>query len=491
MGQLTGRLRVLSDEEMERIHRGALSILAKVGMWIDCEEALTSLAALGCQVHQETKRVRFPENVVQECVERMRRQYASRTEPVEMPYRYAKVAFTSQPLGIRKDFTVSAGGFPPFIYDLEGVRRRATLDDVRDSLRLADALEEIDFVGLPCSAQETPHQLRPVLMTAELVKHTSKLGGVEAWTVDDVDAIYEMAVVVRGSEEELHRRPVLVGYSEARSPLCLDRNMAQMFIAYIKKGLPQTLDTMPVAGTTAPATIAGTLALGFAESLAGLVLAYGIDPEACVRVDVTPALADMRTGLSPMAGPDRLVMLVGAAQMLSEYYGCLGGVHGGKTDACLPGEQAGMEKAASLLLPVLAGAPAVGTVGQLENLLTFSPLQLVIDAEIARFIRRTVEGFQVTEETLALDVISEVGPGGIFIDHPHTATVFRREFFLSDLLERSNWEGFSQQELRGVEERARQKARRLLAEHHPDPLSSDQKREIDRIVKHFTERLRG
>ncbi|MCK4299420.1 MAG: trimethylamine methyltransferase family protein, partial [Planctomycetes bacterium] len=78
MGQLTGRLRVLSDEEMERIHRGALSILAKVGMWIDCEEALTSLAALGCQVHQETKRVRFPENVVQECVERMRRQYASR-----------------------------------------------------------------------------------------------------------------------------------------------------------------------------------------------------------------------------------------------------------------------------------------------------------------------------------------------------------------------------------------------------------------------------
>ena len=491
MGELEGRLRVLGAPEMERIHGAALRILERVGMWIDCEEALSSLAELGCRVDLGAKRVWFPEHLVQDCLEWMRRRYASRSEPAQMPHRYGRVMFTSQPLGIRRDFTVSAGGFPPFIYDLEGVRRRATLADVRDSLRLADALEEIDLVGLPCSAQEVPHQLRPVTMAAELVKHTGKLGGIEAWTTDDVEAIHEIALVVRGSEEALRRRPVLVGYCEVRSPLCLDRNMAEMFIAYVRKGLPQTLDTMPTAGTTAPATIAATLALGFAESLAGVVLARSIDPEACVRVDVTPALADMRTGLAPMAGPDRLVMLVGVAQMLAEYYGCLGGVHGGKTDACLPGEQAGMEKALSLLLPVLAGAPAVGTVGQLENLLTFSPLQLVIDAELARLIRRVVAGFEVSEETLPLEVIEEVGPGGTFIDHPHTATVFRREFFLSDLLERANWEGFDRQELRGLEERARQKAHHLLREHHPEPLPAAERREIDRIVKHFAERHRG
>ena len=166
MGQLTGRLRVLSNEEMERIHRGAARILSDVGMWIDCEEALTSLAAAGCQVDTATKRVTFPERIVQDCLQRMQAQYASRTEPAEMPHRYAKVAFTTQPLGIRRDFTVSAGGFPPFIYDLEGVRRQATLEDVRDALRLADGLEDVDFTGLPCSAQEIPHQLRPVLMTA-------------------------------------------------------------------------------------------------------------------------------------------------------------------------------------------------------------------------------------------------------------------------------------------------------------------------------------
>lgn len=185
---------MLSQVEMERIHEAALGILERVGMWIDCEEALICLAEFGCRMDVGAKRVWFPERVVQDCLERMRRRYASRTEPAQMPHRYGRVMFTSQPLGIRRDFTVSAGGFPPFIYDLEGVRRRATLADVRDGLRLADALEEIDLVGLPCSAQEVPHQLRPVMMTAEPVKHTSKSGGIEAWTTDDVEAICEMAL---------------------------------------------------------------------------------------------------------------------------------------------------------------------------------------------------------------------------------------------------------------------------------------------------------
>jgi len=490
MGTLGGRLRVLAEEEMERIHRGAVRVLDEVGMWIDHEEALGALARFGCLVDEGAKRVRFPHRLVGDCLERMRRQFAERTEPTEMTHRYGRVFLTRRPPGIRKDFTVSAGGFPPFICDLDGDRRQATLQDVRDSIRLADGLEEIDYTGLPCSAQEVPHQLRPVVMTAELLKHTTKLGGIEAWSREDVEAIYEMALVVRGSEEELRRRPVLAGYAEVRTPLCLDRNMAEVFIASIRKGLPQSLDSMPCAGTTAPATIAGTLALGFAETLAGLVLAYSIDPDACVRLDLTPVVADMKTGLTPSAGPDRLVMLVAVVQMLSEYYSCLGAVHGGKTDACVPGEQAGMEKALSMLLAVLAGAPALGTIGQLENLVTFSPLQLVIDAEIARVIRRIVAGFEVSESALALDVIREVGPGGTFIDHPHTAQVFRTDLFFSDLLERSNWAGFARQELKGLEQRAEAKARHLLRTHHPRPLRPEQERELDRIVEHFTRRVR-
>jgi trimethylamine--corrinoid protein Co-methyltransferase len=117
-----------------------------------------------------------------------------------------------------------------------------------------------------------------------------------------------------------------------------------------------------------------------------------------------------------------------------------------------------------------------------ENALTFSYEQLVIDDEIAGYIKRMLCGFEVSEQTIAFDVIKEVGIGGNFLMHPHTARAFRREFWMPRLAERMPWDAWSQQEIRGLEAKARDKARRILAEHHPEPLSPEQVREIDGIV---------
>ena len=343
-------------------------------------------------------------------------------------------------------------------------------------------MSNIDLVGLPCSAGEVPASLRPVVMTAELVKLTNKPGGIEAWSVKDVDYISRIAEVVAGSPEALHRQPILVGYGEARSPLCIDHNMASVFIEYIKRGFPQSLDTMPAAGTTAPATSAGTLTLGLAETLGGLTLAYAIREDAVISIDLCPTLSDMQTLIYPYAGADRIPLVAAAMQMLSQYYGRPGGCHGGKTDACVPGAQAGVEKALSIIFPVLAGATGVGTLGHVENALTFSPEQLVIDNEIAAYIKRMLQGFEVTEETIAFDVIKEVGPDGNFLTHPHTADEFRKEFWLPDLMERMPWDSWQSQEIKGLEARARERARQIIATHHPEPLSPEQVREIDAIV---------
>jgi len=169
--------------------------------------------------------------------------------------------------------------------------------------------------------------------------------------------------------------------------------------------------------------------------------------------------------------------------MLAEFYGRPGGCHGGKTDACIPGVQAGVEKALSIIFPILAGATGVGTLGHVENALTFSYEQLVIDNEIAGYIKRMLQGFEVSEETIALDVIKEVGIGGNYLTHPHTAGNFRREFWLPELMERFPWETWNNQEIKGMEARARAKAQEILAEHHPAPLSDDQILEIDEIVE--------
>jgi trimethylamine--corrinoid protein Co-methyltransferase len=259
--------------------------------------------------------------------------------------------------------------------------------------------------------------------------------------------------------------------------------MAEVFVAYVQAGVPQSMDTMPAAGTTAPASSAGALALGLAETLGALTLAYAIDENAVISLDVCPTLTSMESMIYPYAGADRVPLLTATMQMLADFYGRPGGCHGGKTDACLPGAQAGMEKALSIIFPILAGATGVGTCGHVENAVTFSFEQLVIDDAIAGYIRRMLEGFQVNADTLAFDVIKEVGIGGNFLMHPHTAGHFRQEFYLPDIVERLPWSAWEAQEVRGMEAKARQKAERIIAEHHPQPLDAAQVREVDAIVE--------
>jgi trimethylamine--corrinoid protein Co-methyltransferase len=190
----------------------------------------------------------------------------------------------------------------------------------------------------------------------------------------------------------------------------------------------------------------------------------------------------MRSLIYPYSGADRIPLVTAAMQMLSEYYGRPGGCHGGKTDACTPGVQAGVEKALSIIFPVLAGATGVGTLGHIENALTFSYEQLVIDDEIAGYIKRMLRGFEVTDETIAFDVIRDVGIGGNFLAHPHTARHWRHEFWRPLLMERMPWEAWNHQEVKGFEAKARERARHLIATHHPQPLSEEQIKAIDEIV---------
>lgn len=483
MGKLSEPIRFLDSDEMSQIHQAALQILDKVGMQIDSEEALNYLENYGCQVNHDRRQVRFSPDLVQKTVDRMRRAYAdpART-PQRMAVRYSQIYFSTLPHQVHNDFAANTGGFCVYIYDLQGHRRPASMADVRACIRLADALDNIDFMGLPVSAQEIPAVMRPVVMTAELVKSTKKLGGIETFDRLDVDFITRIAEITAGSPEALRRNPVLVGYAEARTPLCLDRNMAEILIEYVRKGLPQSLDTMPCGGTTAPITAAGVLALGIAETLGGLILGYAVDPNAIMSIDVCPTKADMWSGLYAYASPERMPLLAANVQMIGEFYGCPSGTHGGKTDACYPGIQAGMEKVMSMLFPLLAGSVGIGTMGHLENAMTFSPQQLVIDNEIAGGVHHMVEGFEVSKETLAVGVVKEVGPGGSFLGHEHTLRHLREEIFPSKLFDRLNWDAAYSQQVRGIEEKAKRVAAELMQREIAPPLSPEQERAIDEVV---------
>ncbi len=375
-----------------------------------------------------------------------------------------------------------------FLQDMEGRRRPANGEDVLCSINLINQLDQIDLSGLPVSDQTVPAPHRPVAMAATLAKYTRKIGGVETFSASDVRWIHEIAQVAAGSAEEFAARPALIGYAEVRSPLCFDRNMVEVFMEYIRRGIPQTVDTMPCGGTTAPVTGAGILALGAAETIAPMALAYAMREDAVVAMDICPSYADMTTGMYRYGGAERCQLLMARVQLLSEYYGCPTGVHGGKTDSCFLNEQTGAEKMSSMLLTVLAGAVGIGTVGGIENAITFSPVQLVLDNEMARSVRRAVcRPFDVTAETLATDVIAEVAPGGNFLEHPHTAEHFRDELLLSPLSPAQPWHAAHANPARFDSNRqAEEVARELWCRPEEPVLSEHQIKAIDGIVDRAT-----
>jgi trimethylamine--corrinoid protein Co-methyltransferase len=483
-------LRFYSMEEMGALHRNAVRILAEVGIKIDHHEALDYLQAAGCHVDRNTMIVKITEEVSEKWIAKMKRDFETRREPECMAVRYSHIRFRSEPFQIHRNFTVSTGGYCAYIYDLEGRRRPATLRDTREALILADRLEQITFTGLPVAAQDVPLPIRQIRMAAELVKHTSKLGGIEALSIFDIEYIQRIGEVVRGSREELKRRPILVGYAEAKSPLTLDYNMAEVLMEYVKRGMPQSLDTMPNGGLTAPIRPAGALALGLAETIAGLVLAYSIDPDAVISLDITPSFADPSTGIYRYAGAERAVLLCARIQLISEYYGCPSGVHGGKTDSLGIDIRCGVEKGASMLMPVLAGAVGFGTVGHIENAVTFAPAQLVIDDAIAQYVRRMVTDFEISDEAINFELIEKIGIGGNYLQEEDTVQNFRGVLNLSPFFRTDPWHDDGSDDVKKWERAAAGRVKDILDEEHEKPLSESQENEIDSIVAEAEAKLR-
>lgn len=481
-------IRILNHQQMKMIDEAAHKILAQTGIKINCPEALSYMDKFGCKVDKDTHIAKIPQQISGQVVQKMRDDYLKPDRPERMPVRFSHVRFRPAPYKVHHDFTVNTGAFCCFIHDLDGNRRHANRHDMLCSINMANSLEQIDYMGLPVADQSVLPQHRPVVMAAELVKYTKKLGGIETFCKEDVAFIDEIAQIVAGSAEQFRKHPILVGYAEIRSPLCFDKNMAEIFIEYIKRGIPQTVDTMPSGGSTAPVTTAGILALGAAETIAAMILAYAIRDDAVVAMDITPSYCDMSSGLYKYSGADRCNLLTARVQLLAEYYGCPTGVHGGKTDCCYYNEQTGVEKISTMMLTILAGAVGIGTIGHLENTVTFSPLQLVIDNEIAHYVRRSIrEPLVVDNETLATDVINTVGPGGNFLSQTHTAEHYRDELFLSPLFTAQPWEqAHNQTDNFDMTNKARAIAGELWHEPEQPVLSDEQIRQIDAVVKRAT-----
>jgi trimethylamine--corrinoid protein Co-methyltransferase len=333
----------------------------------------------------------------------------------------------------------------------------------------------MDEIHLSITPVTTISDLPPLTMvewiTAEQMRNTQKVtaagvfGGCAPWVI-------EMALV---TDQQVY------GQINSISPLTFPDDQIEGGLAYVGAGHPVCILPGPTLGANSPVTLAGTLVQQNAEHLAAVVLLQLFRPGAPVTLASYPHLMDVRdAGLC--IGTVEIALLGAALAQIGRRYGIPSHPEFPITDSKCLDQQSAVEKAMTVTLLAEAGVHLISNGGALETEKTWSPAQLVIDDEINAMVGRLLEGFEVNEETLALDVIEEVGHTGNYLDSGHTLRLWRQHQFLPQLADRQSYDAWAAGGSRDMVERARERAREIMENHEVPPLPEDQDRELDRIL---------
>jgi trimethylamine--corrinoid protein Co-methyltransferase len=361
------------------------------------------------------------------------------------------------------------------------------IEDVATASRLCDALPNIDFMMSMGLASDVPPETSDRYQFEAMVLNTKKPLVVTAHDLDGMRDIVNMAAMVAGDLDELRRNPFVMLYAEPITPLKHAKEAVEKLLFMAENGLPVIYAPGMLSGATAPVTIAGCLALANAESLFGLVMVQ-LTREGAPFVYGGGALPiDMRTSVSAYGAPE--LQLAGAALAdMAHFYRLPRFSSAGASDSKVLDQQAMIEGTQSTIMQALCGANLVHDVGYLESGLTGSYDMAVAIDEVIGMVKRILSGLEINDDTLALDVIDRVGPGGQFIDDEHTLKHFRDAWF-PRVLDRRNYESWVEDGKRTMGERLNQRVKEILAEHAPEPVPAATAEQIRGVISAAEVRL--
>jgi trimethylamine--corrinoid protein Co-methyltransferase len=320
------------------------------------------------------------------------------------------------------------------------------------------------------------------------LENSDKPLGSSIANLQNLKDMLEVCSLVAGGDEALRRRPFFFGSVEPISPLIHGRDALEKSLLLAERGLPNVVYSMPMAGATAPATFAGTLAVMNAELLSHLTIIQLKREGSPMIYGAMPNIIDMRTTIFPYGSPE-LNLLVGAATEIAHHYNLPMLGTAGCTDAKIMGVQTGLEAASQCLSSALFGANMVHDVGLMDHATMISPELMVLTDEMIEMTRVMLRRLEVNDESLALDLVDKVGPGGSYLAEDHTFENFR-SFWVPEILDRSMGikPGASGAPVHS-EELLREKTLKILENHTPDPLDKDLLSEIKKLEKSWFERL--
>jgi trimethylamine--corrinoid protein Co-methyltransferase len=470
----TGHLTYLSEADKRAIYEAALEIMACVGQRVHHAEALELLRGAGCEV-TEPDLVRVPAELVEQA-------RASVPAMIEIFDRAGRPAMS---LGGYNTY-FGNGSAVTSVYDLESGEHRASgLADGVQAARLCDALPNIDFVMAHAHPTEVDPHLALLESFRTMVVNTTKPPVVVAENAGDLEVMWRIACELRGDAKELRARPYFTVYAEPTSALRHSFDSLAKLLLCADHGIPALYSTAPLAGGTAPITVAGHVAQGTAESLLGLVIHQLRRPGAPFIFGIGPAVLDMGTMQSAYNAPEFLMGYVCAVE-LARWLGLPNWGYAGTSDAQVIDAQAGLEAAELTLLSLATGSNLNHDIGYIDYGMTASLELMVITDEYIALNRRLLAGVDVTPETLALDTIRDVGPGGDFLSTRHTARHVRTAQWRPTILNRQGRARWLEEGGLDVKEKARRKALRLLETHEPEPLPDGLAARIDELVAGFT-----
>ena len=461
-----GHYRALSDADVLRINDGAFHILETVGMGVigDLPEGAKAILDQGAHL-SDAGRIMMPRALVEDALATTRREWTLHaldgTRSLDIAPNHVHFGTAGGAVSIRDFHSMSY--------------RDTTLLDLYDAARLIDTLPHIHWCYRPLIARDMPTTMDLDINTAyALIAGTSKPWGITLGSADAVDAVTTMFDMALGGEGRFQDTPCCHSVQGAGvPPLRFAEERCKIKEACIRAGMPLMIASAPQAGATSPAALAGTLVQVIAEALAGLVYVHAMAPGHPVAFAPWPFVADLRTG-SMSGGSAEQALLAGAVAQMGKFYNLPTSVPAGMADSKVPDAQSGYEKAYTTALAGLAGASMVHeSAGMHASLMGCTLESFVIDNDMLGNILRTVRGIEVTDETLSLDVISDVnvnGPGH-YLGHNQTLNLMESEYRYSDLADRASPAVWEEEGSLDMETRARNTVQETLSTHYPDHIS--------------------
>jgi len=464
------QFRVLSDAQIERLYGATLECLDRTGVEVRNAEARDLLAAAGARV--DGARVRIPPAIIEEAVATAPRSFSL----------WSRDGQRRLELGAEANYFGPGPTCTYFVDPETGERRKTRRGDPGLTALVCDALDNMDYVMSLGLIDDVSPILAPVYEFAEMVSNTTKPVLPWGYRPQNVADIYQIALAVAGSEEALHRQPFLAFFSTYQSPLILtDEDVANVFYA-AERGLPVVFIGGGTAGSTAPITGAGTMVISLAGALASLTVTQLKVPGAAICIGGVPEAMDLRTA-RPAYGSPEMSLYSAAMSDFAHYLGLPFMGTAGASEAKVLDLQAAIESTMQVVLSALSRATLVHDVGFLDCADIGSLELLVMNDEIIAMARRVMRGIEVNDETLMLDLIDEVGPGGEFISTVETARRCRTEIWNPTLMDRNAWFNWEAAGSQTMSDRIKARLRKILATHKPQPLPAEVSAQIEAILQ--------